>query len=264
MRRIDFIAPVEAMRGNLSGTQDLRYAENNNAAWYSPAGTKNFARNYTPRFIGAKRAADGRNLFSVRTKSAVNMTPNAIQAMALLGGTGAFLGSIMANKTTELYANLYAQYVELYSVSSGQIGSFRKSLGGAIRTALINKAEQITYSGPRGVVTFVNPWASSSDQTPGATIRKEILAKFWMQLADNNPIVFTVNGQAGIAFGGLAFDDILNSNYNILGLTSQTVGGTDYLKMGSLFVLDPNGDYAKIDDVIIPDGKYTTTATQPS
>lgn len=263
MRRIEFIAPVESVRGNMSGTQVLQYAENNNPAFYAPAGRKVYARNYTTRYIGAKRASDGRKYFSVRTKNAVNMTPAALNAMALLGGEGALFGAIMANKTTELYANLYAQYVELYSVSGGLIGSFRKSLGGAIRTALVNKAAQITYSGPRGVVQFVNPW-SGTTQTPGATISNAILAKFWKQLADNNPIVFTVNGQVGLAQSGFNFDDLIGTDYNILGLTLAYIGETNYIKMGSLFVLNPDGDYATELEDIISEGKYTTTNVSPA
>lgn len=38
MKRIEFIAPVEAMRGNLSGKQDLLYVENDNKAYEGPVG----------------------------------------------------------------------------------------------------------------------------------------------------------------------------------------------------------------------------------
>ena len=91
MKRIEFIAPVEAMRGNLSGKQELEYPLNENPAFYAPTG-KHYATNYQPRFIGAKRASDNLKYFAIRTKSAVNMTTNSILAMAALGAAGAIIG----------------------------------------------------------------------------------------------------------------------------------------------------------------------------
>ena len=57
MKRIEFISPVEAMRGNLSRTkQTLLYAENDNPAWDAPVDKRSYARNYQPIFVGAKVA----------------------------------------------------------------------------------------------------------------------------------------------------------------------------------------------------------------
>ena len=54
MKRIEFIAPVESMRGNLSGNQSLEYALNNNPAYDAPDGVQ-YARNYQPRLAPIKR-----------------------------------------------------------------------------------------------------------------------------------------------------------------------------------------------------------------
>ena len=68
MRRIEFIAPVASMRGNLSGSQELKYPDNV-PAWYAETGAD--AENYVPRYVGAKRSRDGHTYFAVK-KRAVN------------------------------------------------------------------------------------------------------------------------------------------------------------------------------------------------
>lgn len=100
MRRIEFIAPVDAMRGNLSGNQKLTYPTQNNSAWESPSGKVNYATNYQPRYVGAKRAKTGLKLFSVRTKSAVNMSPQMRLQMALLSVSSVFADCIMKDLST--------------------------------------------------------------------------------------------------------------------------------------------------------------------
>lgn len=191
MKRIEFIAPVEAMRGNLSGKQDLLYAENDNKAYLGPVGSVNYARNYSPRFIGAKIAKNGKKYFTVRTKSANHLTAKSKKAMALLGGTGAIFGSIMRDKTSELYASLYAQFIELQNAGSKK--TFRQSVCDAIRAGLESKLGQIPYAGPRGVVYITNPWRAQG-QTPNVSISQEILIKFWSELALSPAAVGYANG----------------------------------------------------------------------
>lgn len=84
MRKIEFIAPVEAMRGNMSGSQVLRYAENMNPAWDAPEGLQT-AKNYTPRYIGARRAKDGAVYFSVKRKASVMVNEESKRRQAALG-----------------------------------------------------------------------------------------------------------------------------------------------------------------------------------
>lgn len=202
MKRIEFIAPVEAVRGNLSGTQDLRYALNNNKAYEAPAGQRNYARNYRASFIGAKRASDGLKYFSVRTKSCTNVTAKWLKAGAILGGAGAIFADIMRNKTGELYNDLYAQWLELNSL--GNKKSFRKSVMDTIMSGLRNKVAEIVYAGPRGGVTIDNPWVKVvvSPQTFNVYVTPAVLFKFWPQLATGTQKKFeiNINGKVGLAY----------------------------------------------------------------
>lgn len=84
MKRIEFIAPVEALRGNMSGKQTLVYALNNNPAYDAPEGLQ-YARNYKPRYIGYRRAKDGAVYFGVKRKSATMVDAAAKITMAALG-----------------------------------------------------------------------------------------------------------------------------------------------------------------------------------
>lgn len=197
MKRIEFIAPVEAMRGNLSGHQNLLYAENDNKAYYGPVGSVNYARNYSPRFIGAKRAADGRKYFSVKTKTANHLTTKAKYAMALLGGTGAIVASILRNKTLTPYVEAYAQWLELQNL--GNKKTFRETLSAWVRQGLANKSATIAFAGPRPVYSIQNPWISTQDQTTGAVISNDIVWKFAMELGpdDLKELLITYNGPAG-------------------------------------------------------------------
>lgn len=259
-KRIEFIAPVEAMRGNLSGRQVLEYQLNNNPAFEAPAGSTSYARNYTTRFIGAKRVSDGLKYFAVKTKTATTLSPAALQAMALLGGTGALVGSILANKSSEVYANLYAQWLELRNIS-GYTDSFRKAISNAIRAALEAKAVNIVFAGPRPAVIFNNPWVAEA-QTPGATVSQTILVKFWEQLAAD-AIVYYVGRDKGIANTGSTFSSIIaNDKLNILGLTEDEVGDITYVKLGMGF-MQYNGAYVKVNDVVAANAKYTLTETSP-
>lgn len=260
MKRIEFIAPVEAVRGNLSGRQDLRYAENNNKAYESPAGSVNYARNYTPRYIGAKIAASGAKIFSVRTKNAVNMSPKAIKAMALLGGTGAIVGAILAAKTGTPYANAYAQWLELKNL--GNTDSFRKTLSGWVRKALVAKSEFINFTGPRPLTTIKNPWFDGS-QTTGAAVSQSVLVEFWGQLAPD-AVVFTVEGLKAIGKTTMAFGDLTAAPaMNVLGFDIQTIGSEDFILCNEEFVKDPSGNYVQAEDYPLNGGKYTTTDVQP-
>lgn len=215
-KRIEFIAPVEAMRGNLSGRQNLLYAENDNKAYEGPVGSVNYARNYTTRFIGAKRASDGRKYFSVRTKSANHLTAAAKQAMALLGGVGAIVAAILRTKTGEPYSQAYAQWLELRNLGSTK--TFRETLSGWIRSALAAKSATIPFTGPRSVYSIKNPWKDGS-QTTGANISQATIVKFWGELADNG-VTFSVGGMTGIAKTNMDFVALVGySGMNILNLS---------------------------------------------
>lgn len=240
MKRINFIAPVESMQGNLSGKRVLEYPLNDNPAFDAPEG-KSYARNYLTRFIGARRVADGKIYFSVKTKSAVHKTAASILAMAALGAAGAIVGAILADKTSALYIALQDAYVSAKPMKDGKAMSFRKWLSSAIMPVLRSKSSEIKVwyveSGLMHLITINNPFVSGGTATYNVTISNDVLVKFWNALA-NNPLTFTVAGQKGIAHTGDTFGTIIASNYNVLGLTSEAnpSEGDDVVKSGEMFV----------------------------
>lgn len=259
MKRIEFIAPVEAMRGNLSGAQSLEYPANDNKAYESPVGSKNYARNYSSRFVGAKRASDGLKYFSVKTKTCVNMTESAKKAMAVLGGAAACYNAIKlagGQKWEQIQYNYENAFKSEYK-------SIRQYAMSVLMQALRSKSATFTFGGPT-VATFQNPWVSTAEQD--ITISNRILVKFWSELA-SNPITFTVDGQVGIAHSGDTFQDVwANPHLNVLGLMSlpshnpaYVIKGTQqspiYIKGGDAFVV--------VTDTVSESTKYYTTTEVP-
>ena len=221
MRKIQFIAPIAAISGNLSGNQVLTYADHNNPAFDAPTG-KQFANNYTPRFIGAQRAKDGRCYFAVKTKSATTISAASLLRMALLGGAAAWFDA--CRKNMAVYPAMQtALHNEIERGFVAKDTSLRKYAMDKLRDALSRKAVTVVF----GTVAVVNPWyyIASGHTVPGTEtpVSKEILIKFWLQLGCNesgkSPIYINVGGLKGIAFVNGMFGDIIgNSKLNVLGL----------------------------------------------
>lgn len=258
MKRIEFIAPVEAMRGNLSGAQNLKYPTQNNKAFESPEGSVNYARNYSTRFIGAKRASDGLKYFAVKTKTATHITTRSLMAMALLGGAGAMYAALVRNKASQSYAGIYAQWVELQNI--GETRSFREFVMDAFRRMLVAKSKNVVFSGPRpGAITVNNPWMG--EQTADVAISREILVKFWEQLS-NTGITFTIDGLKAVSEDGFDFSDVVSLPANAaLNLTADETG---HILMGGRYILAPDGEYLLDTNNPIANGKYTTTDITPA
>lgn len=259
MKRIEFIAPVEAMRGNLSGAQNLKYPTDNNKAFESPEGSVNYARNYSTRFIGAKRASDGLKYFAVKTKTATHITSRSLMAMALLGGAGAMYAALVRDKASASYTGIYAQWVELQNV--GNTKSFRAYVMDNLRQMLATKSQIVVFAGPRPAVTVNNPWIAS-EQTADMQISNAILSKFWAQLSING-ITFEVSGLKGIATAGDTFDDLVaEESKNVLNITKNNIGPNSYLMIGTQYI-KLGADYVISTAAIIQDGKYTLTDIVP-
>lgn len=235
MKKIEFIAPVEAMRGKLSGNQTLLYAENDNPAFESPKGQRNYARNYRPSFIGAKVSSTGKVYFSVKTKSAVHMTQNAIKAMSLQGATGALVGALLAAKTEQPYLTANAAY--MIARLKNQRLTFRKYVSDKVRAALIVKAQNIAWTELSISVSFKNPWYDGS-MTTGAKVSSDVLTKFWENLHTNG-IVFTVDGQRCAANDGDDWSTFIASPLNVLGFAAE--GATANVTLDGRYVMSPTG-----------------------
>ena len=84
-----------------------------------------------------------------------------------------------------------------------------------------------------------NPWIDTT--VSGAvtvTISADVLAKFWMQLADS-PVVFTVDGAIGVAHSDDTCARLLSRPYKDLGLTSYAQyivlpGNSPYMGVGQV------------------------------
>lgn len=239
MKRIEFIAPVEAMRGNLSGTQKgLEYPTNNNAAYESPVGSRNYARNYQPIFVGSKRASDGLKYFSVKTKTAIGMTAKSKLQMALLGGAGAIMAALLRDKSSQAYQKVLECF-ERYQSRGGEIKTFRKYVTNQLVSNLKGKQPAVFIGADlTGTMVYINnPWHSTGWGPSGIDVEIEqgSLVKFWTELA-NNPEVFFVGEQMGVAHSGDTFLKIIAGKYNVLGLNHEVVEEYDALKLGELFV----------------------------
>ena len=181
MRKIEFIAPVAAMRGNLSGKQSLVYAENDNPAFDAPEG-RQYARNYGPRFIGAKRSSDGKTYFAVKTKSAVKVSPMFRKQTALLAASSEIANICMHN------LSLIQGLTDRYKQTAPEGWSFKRWLMSIIRTGLKDK-RHFAFSGTSLAALFVgNPYIGTPIPASGTDISSQysqrLLAKFWPELSD--------------------------------------------------------------------------------
>lgn len=256
MKRIEFISPVEAIRGNMSGRQLLKYADNDNPAWNAPEGT-NYARNYQPRFVGAKVSKTGRKYFAVRTKSATKISAKTKQAMALLGGSAACYAAALQNLS--LYGSMVTYYTEQVAESSRDIYTLRMFWMERFRGMLSSKAIQYSFTTKNGQQTIINnPW--SEDGTGiDLVIKSETITKFFMQLAPN-AVEFVVTGAGkGYAHQGDTWNKVATSNYNILGISS-----TSMVKIGAEWIVDNNDEYVNGIDAIDSTVVYKLTDVNPA
>lgn len=233
MKIVEFIAPVEAIRGNMSGRQDLLYPTNNNKAYEGPVGSVNYARNYSPRFVGAKIAKSGKKYFTVRTKSANHLTAKSKKAMALLGAAGALYAALVKDKTSTLYTNMMAQYVKLQELGSKK--TFRQFAMDGFRYGLINRVEQFVFSGPLAPVNIDNPWRKFTGVL-NLPVSQGIRMKFWTELVYQG-ITFSIDGAVGIAQLDMPFEQLVESNYNVLGVTIEE----STVRYNGLIVRDSEG-----------------------
>ena len=190
MRRIEFLAPVEAMRGNLSGSQKLTYPTQDNSAWEAPSDKRSYATNYNTRYIGSKRSSDGLKFFSVRTKSAVTMSPAMRMGMALLS-----MSRIFANNMKGDLTNL-SQLQQLFIDNHREGQTFTAWLQENIRRDITLKSNDITFGqGTSQRIIYGNPFAItipnnannifiSNPDTWNEQSRK--VFKFWLQLGPAN------------------------------------------------------------------------------
>ena len=176
MKRIEFIAPVESMRGNLSGNQSLEYAVDNNPAYDAPDGVQ-YARNYQPRFIGAKRGSDGLKYFTVRTKTATNLKPTTRRSMAIVGVTAAIRSALMSAHAAD-YTKMQQAFD--YLKAKGQLpegqDTFKKWFDANVKQMLVYKKETWTFTAASISFTLKNPYDLGI--TDALLIKQSVWVKF--------------------------------------------------------------------------------------
>lgn len=252
------------MRGNLSGSQKLAYPTDNNAAYDSPVGSRNYATNYQPRFIGAKRASDNLKYFIVRTKSAIGLTARSKHVMALLGGAGAMIGAILNTPVQKSACEAAFALAKKSGATSAK--SLRQFLTEKLQEGLEAKAAIISIRGTYGeeTATFFarNPWVYT-DETGGVEVKvsNTVLVKFWSELAAS-PVVFIVGGMKAVAHSGDAFSDLVTAKYNVLGLTI-TQEAEAQVKYGDLYVTNANGTRPSTAVEIANGSDYLLSETAP-
>lgn len=272
MKRIEFIAPVEAMRGNLSGSQKLVYAMNNNPAWDAPDG-KSYARNYKPRFVGAKRAATGATYFATKVRSAINNSIASKQAQAVLGSMPMMLTGVETNLS--LNSNLYECYNASKQKEQGY--SLRKYFIEKVRSQIARAYATISIVEYKGLQTyrcsFANPYIKPGLSSAQIIVfDADIIDKFFDQLS--NGFRFEVEGVGkGLAFSNWTFDDAITAasgGYNVLGLSESHMGQYGYIKLDELWLQskvtsDPSGQWThvKSNDTILTTLSYRLVTEQP-
>lgn len=230
MRKIEFLAPVEAMRGNLSGTQRLTYPTQNNSAWNSPSNKRNYATNYGTRYIGSKRAFDGKKYFSVKTKTAVTMSTQMRVQQAVLS-----VGSVMANLIMADLRTLVALQ-ELFKISPeiSQGWSFKRWISVYTREGLKNKRHIVfPTTGSQAAIIFVNPYITAAAPSQAYDISDrfpyDLIYKFALQLGDTDLAKFSVT------LNGVKYEF-----FNMVGMTWATSRSTSGVlfntKLNALFV----------------------------
>ena len=217
------------MRGNLCETQkDIVYPLNDNRAYDGPDGERNTARNYQPIIVGAKRA-NGKTYFCVKTKTTNHLTPKAKKSMATMGATCAVYtamrnDSVIAAKMDEVYASILP-YLPVGT-------TLRAYFMERIRPVLVNKESAFEISDDLSVD---NPFYQGIIGRE-ISLKTEVFAKFWMELAYPTPITFKVNGSVGIAYVNDLFENIIEGDYNILNIERQIVSGFTVAVIDSRFM----------------------------
>lgn len=271
MKRIEFVAPVESMRGNLSGNQDLQYAENNNPAYEAPNGTQ-YARNYATRYVGAKRSATNLKYFAVRTKNAATLNAVTRKNMALTGSVASIISRLMTTQSaTWTKINNAFNYLKSNNLLPEGVKTFRKWVDLNLRNML--KFNLGDWSFTQASISFVvfNPFDVDNDDAGVLTLPRGNWVKFAQSLAYN----FGASSKSGIYFkvDGLtmfspfkatqqpsSFADILaldNPNMKAQ-LSGLTISGTAVLYNG-LPLYNASGTAVAATD-IVAGINYTTIA----
>lgn len=195
MKRIEFLAPVESMRGNLSGNQVLQYAENNNPAYEAPNGTQ-YARNYATRYIGAKRSSTNLKYFAVRTKNAATLNAVTRKNMALTGAIAVIISRLMTTQTATWTAvNNAFNYLKNNNLLPEGVKTFRKWVDLNLRNMLKFNQQEWSFTQASIDFTIYNPFMVNSDDADISLPRSS-----WVKFAQALAYDSNAQSKSGIYF----------------------------------------------------------------
>lgn len=176
MKRIAYIAPVDYIRGNISGRQSLTYS---GASAYSiPAGESVAADTYAPRLVAqvyGRFSPRMLRVFQVRTRTTVNMTARHKLNIAIMGGAGAIYASLVNHSDAQIYADIVAAK----NAANIKGLTLRQFVMPLVMQGLRSKSAQI---GIATGVYIVNPWIS--EENPNVPVSASILDKFRQELSN--------------------------------------------------------------------------------
>lgn len=174
MRRIEFIAPIESMRGDLSGGEKNTYLGGKDA--YNAAGGGILhAENYSKRYIGSKKSANGKKFFSLRTAATVNMAATR-HSMAAFGGTASLASYVKKDLT--LMGPLKVLFLALKQPNE----TYSKWLYNKLYLTIYDKQASVTITDGSTSVTINNPWVSGGTGT-SEPVPQTIIDKFASELS---------------------------------------------------------------------------------
>lgn len=163
--------PIDYIRGNISGRQDLNY---DGSEAYNVTG-KVAATGYQPRLV-TKVLRLGRpdmiRYYQIRTRSSVNMTAVQKHNLAVMGGAGALFAGLLNSKNTQLYADCIAEWKR-----RGVGQTFRKFMIGDLMKMVEGHYSALNY----GDSVFYNPWVDDSSQS--VPVKQSIIDKFMSELS---------------------------------------------------------------------------------
>ena len=163
--------PIDYIRGNISGRQDLTY---NGGEAYSVTG-KMAAAGYQPRLVAKVlrlTRPDMIRYYQIRTRSSVNMTAAQKHNLAVMGGAGALFAGLLNSKNSQLYADCIATWK-----SRGVGKTFREFMMGDLMEMVGDHYSSINY----GNSVFYNPWADAPEQS--VPVKQSVFDKFASELS---------------------------------------------------------------------------------
>lgn len=274
MKRIEFIAPVEALRGNMSGSQTLVYADNDNPAYDAPEG-RQYARNYKPRYIGFRRAKDGAVYFGVKRKSATKVDAASRLIMAAMGSLQPLKNTLKEKTITvgAVQGTVWNFVLAAYNIAveEGDIPptlSFEKWSDQQLLDMLRYKGSVITlkpFKAPSQLsFSIYNPY-SELDAGNAEVISALIFSKFNPVLSTlDDAVVFYINGKPFVtsdAYDWVSYkSDSSNPNY-VAQLAPLTATADDApVTWDGKTLYNSNGVAQLGANTIITGEKYTTIA----